>query len=76
MQSLKRKSCKKGFKKIKVEFVRDDEILSGEQNNLNHAIWILDSKKSVANPFCFLLMIFFFLKKNHFFEFTSESKSS
>ena len=36
MQSLKRKSCKKGFKKIKVEFVRDDEVLSGKQPKSRH----------------------------------------
>lgn len=36
MQSLKRKSCKKGFKKIKVEFGRDDEILSGKQPKSRH----------------------------------------
>lgn len=35
-------------------------------SNLSHAIRILDSKKSVANPFCFLLMIFFLKKKTIF----------
>lgn len=65
MQSLKRKSCKKGFKKIKVEFVRDDEILSGEQPKSRHLN--IRQQEKCCQPILFSFNDFFFILKKPFF---------